>query len=149
MRVFAGQRGDPFYIDLGATFDTLNFRRNPPLLTPDEDANDNVNPFGIDMIGSLNVQTIALEVPATLLTRDRAGPGKRQQPKLGASASTSRPKVTVLRTGRTDDDNDLDDLRLGAGRAVQVQRLANPLINEAIIGTKDKDRWNATEPNEE
>src|SRR6185369_810405 len=63
VRVFAGQRGDPFYIDLGATFDTLNFRRNPPLLTPAEDANDDVNPFGIDMIGSLNVQTIAPEVP--------------------------------------------------------------------------------------
>jgi hypothetical protein len=32
---------------------------------------------------------------------------------------------------------------------VQVQRLANPLINELIIGTVDKDRWNATEPEEE
>jgi hypothetical protein len=32
---------------------------------------------------------------------------------------------------------------------VQVQRLANPLINEVIIGTKDKDKWNAEEPNEE
>ena len=30
-----------------------------------------------------------------------------------------------------------------------MQRLANPLINEAIIGTKDKDRWNAAEPNAE
>ncbi len=149
MRVFAGQRGDPFYIDLGATFDTLNFRRNPPLLTPAEDANDDVNPFGIDMIGSFSVQTIALEVPASLLTRDRAGPGKTKQPKLGAYASTSRPKVTVLRTGRADDDRDLDALRISAGRPVQVQRLANPLINEAIIGTKDKDRWNATDPSEE
>jgi hypothetical protein len=149
MRVFAGQRGDPFYIDLGATFDTLNFRRNPPLLTPAEDANDDVNPFGIDMIGSFNVQTIALEVPASLLTRDRASPGKTNQPKLGAYASTGRPKVTVLRTGRADDDRDLDDLRFSAGRAVQVQRLANPLINEAIIGTKDKDRWNATDPDDE
>src|SRR5262249_23774553 len=93
MRVFAGQRGDPFYIDLAPPRDPLTLRRTPPLLTPDEDANDNVNPFGIDMIGSLNVQTIALEVPATLLTRDRAGPGKTQQPKLGAYASTSRPKV--------------------------------------------------------
>jgi hypothetical protein len=149
MRVFAGQRGDPFYIDLGATFDTLNFRRNPPLLTPAEDANDDVNPFGIDMIGSFNVQTIALEVPAALLTRDRAAPGKTKQPRLGAYASTSRPKVTVLRTGRASDDAELDDLRLSGGRPVQVQRLANPLINETIIGTRDKDRWNATDPSEE
>jgi hypothetical protein len=150
MRVFAGQRGDPFYIDLGATFDTLNFRRNPPLLSPDEDANDNVNPFGIDMIGSLNVQTIALEVPAAILTRDRAAPGKTKQPRLGAYASTSRPKVTVLRTGLWNDADDarFDDRTTG-GRPVQVQRLANPLVNETIIGTKDKDRWNATDPNEE
>jgi len=150
VRVFAGQRGDPFYIDLGATFDTLNFRRNPPLLTPAEDANDDVNPFGIDMIGSLNVQTIALEVPASLITRDRAAPGKSKQPRLGAYASTSRPKVTVLRTAaRGTDSGELDDRSFDAGPAVQVQRLANPLINEAIIGTKDKDRWNATDPNQE
>ena len=154
IRVFAGQRGDPFYIDLGGTFDTLNFRRNPPLLTPAEDANDDANPFGVDMIGSLNVQTIALEVPATLLTRDRAAPSETKQPKLGAYASTSRPKVTVLRSPRSNDDDDADDrraddLRKTAGRTVQVQRLANPLINEAIIGTKDKDLWNATEPEAE
>ena len=37
----------------------------------------------------------------------------------------------------------------GKGTPVQVQRLANPLVNEAIIGTKDKDRWNATEPENE
>ena len=101
------------------------------------------------MIGTLNVQTIALEVPAALLTRDRAAPGKTKQPRLGAYASTSRPKVTVLRTGRADDDREFDDLRLSGGRPVQVQRLANPLINETIIGTKDKDRWNATDPNQE
>ena len=149
VRVFAGQRGDPFYIDLGATFDTLNFRRNPPLLTPDEDGNDNANPFGIEHIGSFNVQTIALEVPAALLTRDRKGPNATEQPKLGAYASTSRPRVTVLRTPREADNRDMEDLRKAQGRPVQVQRLANPLINEAIIGTKDKDLWNATEPDDE
>jgi hypothetical protein len=148
VRVFAGQRGDPFYIDLGATFDTLNFRRNPPLLTPAEDENDSANAFGIDSIGSFNVQTIALEVPAALLTRDRKGPNLTQQPKLGAYASTSRPKVTVLRTPRAGQEDE-EDLRKTLGRAVQVQRLANPLVNEAIIGTKDKDVWNASEPDEE
>jgi len=151
IRVFAGQRGDPFYIDLGATFDTLNFRRNPPLLTPAEDANDNVNPFGIDTIGSSNVQTIALEVPASLLTMDGRGAGETGQPKLGAYASTSRRNVTVLRgPGRNDDgDDDRDDDPKPGSPWVQIQRLANPLINEAIIGTEDKDRWNATEPEDE
>lgn len=147
IRVFAGQRGDPFYIDLGATFDTLNFRRNPPLLTPDEDENDNANPFGIDSIGPFNVQTIALEMPASMLTKDAKGPDQTAQPKLGVYASTSRPKVTVLGESKASDDD--DDHNERRGRFVQVQRLANPLINEAIIGTKDKDRWNATEPEHE
>jgi hypothetical protein len=31
----------------------------------------------------------------------------------------------------------------------QVQRLANPLVNELIIGTKDKDRWNTLDPSKE
>ncbi len=55
IRVFAGQRDDPFYIDLGATFDTLNFRRTPPLLTAAEDVDDARNPFGVDMLSGFNV----------------------------------------------------------------------------------------------
>jgi len=51
-------------------------------------------------------------------------------------ASTSRRRVTVLGGP-------------SSGPWVQVQRLANPLVNEAIIGTGDKDRWNATEPQQE
>src|SRR5438128_3547673 len=95
IRVFAGQRGDPFYIDLGATFDTLNFRRNPPLLTPAEDANDDVNPFGIDTIGNSNVQTIALELPASLLTVDPRGADATGKPTLRAYESISLRKDTV------------------------------------------------------
>jgi Domain of unknown function (DUF4331) len=140
MRVFAGQRQDPFSIDLGGVFDTLNLRRNPPLLTQAEDANDNSSPFGVDMLSGFNIHTIALEIPATLLTRDGKGPEATQQPKLGAYASTSCRSVTVLREDRPPQ---------GQGHWVQVQRLANPLINETIIGTVDKDRWNGQEPAEE
>lgn len=148
IKVFAGQRADPFYIDLGGTFDTLNLRRPVPALTQAEDENDNVNPvnFGVDMIGSFNVQTIALELPISLLTRDGKGPGQTAQPKLGAYASTSRTTVRVQRDDGRDDDDDNDK---GSGSWVQVQRLANPLVNEAIIGTEDKDRWNATRPERE
>ena len=119
VRVFAGQRDDPFFIDLGAAFDTLNLR------SP-----------ATDMLSGFNVNTIALEVPASLLTRDRKDPSATSQPWLGAYASTSRPKVTVNGIGR-------------GSRMVQVQRLANPLVNELIIGTKDKDRWNTLDPSQE
>jgi uncharacterized protein DUF4331 len=128
MRVFAGQRDDPFFIDLGAAFDTLNLR------SP-----------ATDMLSGFNVNTIVLEVPASLLTRDGKTPAQTTQPKLGAYASTSRPRVTVLggHRGRGHGHGH------GHGGFVQVQRLANPLINELIIGTKDKDRWNSLEPEQE
>jgi Domain of unknown function (DUF4331) len=125
VRVFAGQRDDPFFIDLGAAFDTLNLR------SP-----------ATDMLSGFNVNTIALELPASMLTRDRQSPAQTNHPWLGAYASTSRPKVTVL-GGRG------EGRWHHARRFVQVQRLANPLVNELIIGTKDKDRWNALDPEQE
>jgi hypothetical protein len=138
LRVFAGQRQDPFYIDLGAIFDTLNIRRGaPPLLTPAEDTDDQNNFFAVDMLAGFNVHTIALEVPAYILS------GSHGSNVIGGYASTSRPRISV------DDDDDDDDDDRGYGRYAQVQRLANPLINEAIIGTEDKDRWNALAPQQE
>ena len=122
-RVFAGQRDDPFYIDLGAVFDTLNLR-DP----------------GTDMLSGFNVHTIALEVPASWITKDKKGPNDTAFPTLGAYASTSRRAEKVL--------EDEGEVEYG-GSWVQVQRLANPLVNEAIIGTADKDRWNALDPSRE
>jgi len=121
-RVFAGQRDDPFYIDLGAVFDTLNLRAP-----------------GTDMLSGFNVHTIALEVPASWLTKDRKGPSDSSSPVLGAYANTYRRSVRVLREG----GDDYEEFW------VQVQRLANPLVNEAIIGTQDKDRWNRLDPKKE
>ncbi|HKY55077.1 MAG TPA: DUF4331 family protein [Anaerolineales bacterium] len=134
-RVFAGQRDDPFYIDLGAIFDTLNLR-DP----------------GTDMLSGFNVHTIALEVPADWLTEDEAGPSDTESPVLGAFASTYRRSTTVLRENRDNNEDaktDRENARRGSGNWVQVQRLANPLVNEVIIGTEDKDRWNALDPSRE
>ena len=125
-RVFAGQRDDPFYIDLGAVFDTLNLR-DP----------------GTDMLSGFNVHTIALEVPASWLTKDGEGPSDTDFPVLGGYANTCRRTTTVLR------DGEKGELRQTSGNWVQVQRLANPLVNETIIGTVDKDRWNALDPSRE
>lgn len=134
-KVFAGQRDESFYIDLGATFDPLNFRRTPPVLTPAEDANDAVNPFGNDTVSGFNISTIAIEVPIGTVTSDPNGV-------IGAYASTSRQKVRVLR-----DAQGLDPVQ--SGPWVQVSRMGNPLVNEVIIGTVAKDRWNATDPDAE
>jgi Domain of unknown function (DUF4331) len=122
VRVFAGAREDPFYIDLGGAFDTLNFSRTPPLLTAPEDANDSANAFGVDMLSGFNVSTIALEVPISMLA---ANPNA----KIGAYASVSDFDTAVngAANGR------------GVGVFQQTNRLANPLVNELVIGTVDKD----------
>jgi hypothetical protein len=131
-RVFVGQRDETFYIDLGATFDTLNLRRNPPVLTDAEDGNDGVNPFGVDMFSGFNVTTLALEIPISEITDD-------PNAVIGMYASTSRSR------NRRFDNGDY----FGSGGFVQIARLANPLVNELIIGTGKKDRWNAKDPSEE
>jgi hypothetical protein len=140
VRVFAGQRAETFYIDLGAVFDTLNLRRSPPILNgPGEDA-DNVNPFGSNRFARTNVNTIAIEVPISCLTSDRKPLTATGNPIIGVYASTSRRKVRVL-----DDDGSPQD----SGPRVQVARMGNPLVNELIIETPQKDKWNAAEPEEE
>lgn len=134
-RVFAGQRDETFYIDLGAVFDTVNHRtggvsRPFPILSGSEDNNDSANPFGNDTFSGVNVNTIAIEVPISELTSD-------PNATIGMYASTSRQKFKVLSSS---------GVPVSSGPFVQVARMANPLINELIIGTVDKDRWNALDP---
>ena len=140
MKVFAGQRAETFYIDLGAVFDTVNLRRFPPLLTPDEDNNDTADPFGINRFSGFNVHTIAIEVPIARITHDGKSADNTKMPLIGMYASTSRQKVKVMKdNGKTETE----------GPWVQVSRLANPLVNELIIDTPVKDRWNREEPEDE
>jgi len=141
-KAFAGQRGESFYIDLGAAFDTLNLRRTPPILTAAEDANDAVNPFGNNLLSGFNVSTIAIEVPISSVTANPNGV-------IGAYVSTARHKVRVFTQDMNANANHDGDNNVSAGPWVQVSRMANPLVNELIIGTDTKDRWNATDPRDE
>jgi len=140
IRVFAGQRAETFYIDLGAVFDTLNLRRYLPALTAAEDT-DFVNPFGVNRFAGFNISTIAIEVPITHITSDAKPTTITANPVIGVYANTSRQKVRVL----GEDDERKDDARSW----VQVSRMANPLVNELIITTPFKDGWNAAEPEDE
>jgi hypothetical protein len=141
IRVFAGQRAETFYIDLGAVFDTLNLRRYLPSLTAAEDV-DNVNPFGVNRFAGFNISTIAIEVPISRVTSDGKPAAASKNPVIGVYANTSRQKVTVL--GEDDKPKAADD-----GQWVQVSRMANPLVNELIITTPFKDGWNAAKPEDE
>jgi hypothetical protein len=140
IRVFAGQRAETFYIDLGAVFDTLNLRRYLPSLTAAEDV-DTINPFGVNRFSGANISTIAIEVPIKRVTSDSKPAAATKNPVIGVYANTARQKV---RGFGEDDARKNDD-----GSWVQVSRMANPLVNELIITTPFKDGWNAAEPENE
>jgi len=137
IRVFAGTVDDPFYVDLGAAFDSLNFRMGVGgILSSSVDADDTHN-YAPDTVAGYNVNCIVLEVPITLLTVD----GKLHQPGekeavIGTYGSTARPRITVRRNNRT----------RGSGQWVQVNREGNSLINELIIGTGSKDTFSTSDP---
>lgn len=145
VRVFAGTVDDPFYIDLGAAFDTFNFRPSafgtgvPGVLTDAQDADDTRN-FAPDAVAGFNVNTIAIEVPITLLSSDGAlHPANNPKALIGTYGTTSRPRIKVLpsKPGRKP---------ALSGNYVQIQRMGNALINELIIGTGDKDKFSMSEP---
>jgi hypothetical protein len=113
-RVFAGQRDDPFFVDLGSVFDLLALRPIQSLhLLPSADA------AGIDGVGGLNVNTIAIQVPIASLTSDGQvpAPSETNDPTsvIGVYASASRQRVQVLSI--------VGGAPRNAGRWIQVSRL--------------------------
>ncbi len=145
VRVFAGTVEDPFWIDLGAAFDTFNFRAGafdtgvPGVLSDEQDANDAVN-FAADDVSGFNVNAMAIEIPISQVTSTGTRPAAdRPAATIGTWGTTSRPRL-MIRSKRPESGI------LTSRDAVQVQRMANPLFNELIIGTGDKDLWSRSQP---
>jgi len=139
IRVFAGTVADPFFIDLGATFDSLNYRAGTGVeaLTAAQDGDDQLN-SAPDSVAGFNVNTIAIEVPIKLLTSDGAiHPATDPKGTIGVWATTSRPEITIRQSPYPGQE---------FGRLAQIQRFGNPLINELVIGTGSKDYWSMSEP---
>jgi len=111
-KVFAGQRDDPFFVDLGAIFDLIKIR-DP----------------GVDTLKGYNVQTIALQLPISEV--------KHTDPVIGIWATTAMPSTRAL-----EEDGDV----VYNGPYVFTSRLGNPLVNEVVIPTGKKDRFNASFP---
>jgi hypothetical protein len=145
MRVWAGTADDPFFIDLGAAFDSLNFRMGVGgVMGAAEDADDTHN-YAPDAVAGFNVNSIVLEVPITMLTSDgQIHPATDANAVIGTYGATSRPRITVRRSpNNPDDEGDFIDT---SGKWRQVQREGNPLINELIIGTGFKDKFSIDYP---
>ena len=132
--VFAGQRDDGFFVDLGSVFDLGDLRPFQNLhLIPTAAAG------GVDSLKGLNVHTIAIQVPRAHLTRSGSRPRSVADPGavIGVWAAASRRRARIRQDER-------DELR--SGPWVQVSRLGNPLVNEVIIPMGKKDLWNSLPP---
>ncbi len=142
MKVWAGTADDPFWIDLGAAFDSLNFRAEgfvlPAVLTDAQEADDKNN-FAADDVAGFNVNAVAIEVPITMLTRDaqKHGPSDPMAT-IGTWGTTSRPRATVLKKPGS--------IVTTSTAKRQVQRMGNALFNELIIGVGSKDRFSMDVP---
>ncbi|MGI8549990.1 MAG: DUF4331 domain-containing protein [Dehalococcoidia bacterium] len=124
--VFAGPRADPFFVDVGAVFDLLNIRKPPGNMGG-----------GVNALAGLNIHTIALQMPKSMLTASGQNPTDPADPAaiLGVWATAARQSMPVLAgTGQSQ------------GPYIQVSRLGNPLFNEAVIPYGFKDRFNASTP---
>jgi hypothetical protein len=131
--VFAGQRLDGFYVDLGSIFDLGDVRPFQNLhLIPTPAAP------GVDALRAFNVHTLALQVPITDLTSSGKKPSSvtAKDAVIGVWTSAARAKGQVRQ-------NDGDHT---SGPFVQVSRLGNPLFNEVIVPMAEKDRWNRLLP---
>jgi uncharacterized protein DUF4331 len=135
--VFAGQRAEGFYVDLGAVFDLGDLR---PF--------ENLHAFGslpaasgVNATANLNVHTIALKVPISDLLASPGplgglfGRSSAPSPVIGVWATASRSKVQLRGVPSVE-----------TGPWVQVSRLGNPLFNEVLVPLGKKDAWNAASP---
>ena len=118
-KAFAGQRDDPFFGDIGAIFDLVAIRKGTGNMGG-----------GKDFFAGYGVHTFGVRVPIAGL--------RAKNNTIGVWASVDRRRVTTR--GAT---------TRNSGAWVQVNRLANPLVNEVIIPTGLKDLWNALQPSQE
>jgi len=121
-KVFAGQRDDGFFGDIGAAFDLVAIRNGT-----------GASGGGKDFFAGYAVHAISLQIPLSQLDN-----GSNHI--VGIWSATDRPKVTVNLKGKK--------LRRTTNWS-QVSRLGNPLINELLIPTQLKDRWNAVGPDKD
>ncbi|WP_226783070.1 DUF4331 domain-containing protein [Oceaniglobus trochenteri] len=141
-RVFVGQRAEAFAVNLGEVFDLVNLvpiQGAPSAMWPQYNA---ATPFagGItqdrandDLVGKANVTSIAIEVPISCV----AG----SDPVIGAWTTASLPQAEI-----EDPSPTYEGTSVVGGAYVQQSRLSAPLVNEVVIGLKDKDLFNAAEP---
>lgn len=128
-RVFVGQRAEGFAIDLGRVFDLVNLN---PLGARDG---------GTNILADKNVTSIAMEVPKSCLVNSAS-----KDPVIGAWTTASVRQATLVNPSPA---SGISTTAKKGGAWTQVSRLGMPLVNEVVIGLKDKDKFNASEPKDD
>ena len=123
-KVFVGQRKDPFALALGQIFDLIN-----------------LNPLGptsgnTDYLANKNVTSLELEVPTACLVGSSS-------PIIGGWTTASMRQGRLLSASPA---SGYSNVPKQGGAWVQVSRLGMPLVNEVVIGLKDKDKFNSSKP---
>ena len=139
VKVFAGQRAEGFYVDLGAIFDLGDLRPFENL-----HAQYGMHVFsapgsGVNATAALNVHSIAIQVPVSqLLWGSPHGKVTDKGSVIGVWTTASRQTVSVWDAQR--------GVEVASGPFHQVSRLANPLFNEVLVPLGSKDEWNTLPP---
>lgn len=139
LNVYAGQRAEGFYVDLGAVFDLGDLR---PFEAAHAGSSLAAMP-GVNSTDTLNVHSLAIQVPISQLTRNGATPSGVTDPDavIGVWTSASRQTIRGIEPGGGTSYN--------VGPFVQVSRLGSPLFNEVLIPLAKKDYWNAQPPQQD
>lgn len=130
-KVFVGQRKEAFSVNLGVIFDLIN--------APAAFITNEANAAALGKFGELddkNVTSLALEVPASCLTQGTD--------KVIGGWTTASLRQGRLLNGAT--PSGLQASEKAGGAWTQVSRLGMPLVNEVVIGLKDKDKFNGSKP---
>ena len=130
-RVFVGQADDPFFVDLGTTFDAIHIRNGT----------GNAG-GGKDDLAGYNVHSFVLQVPISDVTKDGkpVASADADNAVVGVWSSTERQRLQAKGRGKH---------RTIKNRWVQVSRLGNPLVNEVVIPLGLKDKFNRTQPSDD
>jgi hypothetical protein len=140
IHVFAGQRAEGFYVDLGSIFDLGDLRPLENLHTQYGMSVFSAGAPGVNATAALNVHSLALQVPIEHVTSKTRPHAKITDAGavIGVWTTASRQTATVWDPAK--------GVSVGVGPYHQVSRLANPLFNEVLVPLGKKDLWNTLPP---
>ena len=133
-KLFVGQRKDSFAVNLGETFDLINIAAPAVELLAGAESAENAK----NDLADKNVTTLAMEVPKSCLTSG-------SEPVIGGWTTASVRQARLLNPKPQNNNTASKE----GGAWTQVSRLGMPLVNEVIIGLKDKDKFNSSQPKDD